>query len=106
MMRFLIGVGVGAALVYYLDQERGAARRAKANTWMRQYVNQDTMEQARQTTVSQARAIREQISQQAGAVNDRVAQYRAERRAATARANADAAVASRELDSATAGANI
>lgn len=80
MLRFLLGVGVGAALIYYLDVERGEARRAKANTWMRQYVNSDTIAQARQTTVSQARNLGQQIGQQASAVGDRVSQYRSSRR--------------------------
>lgn len=80
MLRFLLGVGVGAALVYYLDAEHGEARRAKANEWLRQYVNSDTIEQARQTTVSQARNLGQQIGQQASAVGDRVSQYRASRR--------------------------
>jgi gas vesicle protein len=80
MFRFLVGVGVGAAIVYFLDAERGEARRTRTNAWVRQYVNPDTIEQARQTTVKQARSISQQVSQQAGAVGDRVSQYRASRR--------------------------
>lgn len=104
-MRFLLGIGVGAALVYFLDQERGADRRAQANNWMRQYVNSDTIAQARQTTVNQARTLGQQTSQLAGAVNDRVSQYRADRRAAAERADAQADAA-RAFDNATSGANI
>lgn len=80
MLRFLLGVSVGAALVYFLDVERGADRRTQASSWARQYVNADTIEQARQTTVNQARSLGQQISQQAGAVGDRVSQYRSSRR--------------------------
>ena len=80
MFRFLLGVSVGAALVYFLDLERGADRRTQASAWARQYVNADTIEQARQTTMTQARSLGQQISQQAGAVSDRVSQYRASRR--------------------------
>jgi hypothetical protein len=80
MLRFLLGVGVGAALIYYLDTERGAERRAQVNGWARQYVNSDTIEQARQTTMNQARALGEQVKQGANQVTDRVSQYRSSRR--------------------------
>jgi hypothetical protein len=105
MLRFLLGVGVGAALVYYFDVEHGANRRTQASEWMRQYVNSDTISQARQTTMNQARTLGQQISQQAGAVNDRIGQYRTDRRAAAARANAEADAA-QALNNATSGANI
>lgn len=105
MLRFLLGVSVGAALIYYLDAERGANRRTQANDWMRQYVNSDTISQARQTTMNQARTLSQQISQQAGAVNDRIGQYRADRRLAATRANAEADAAE-ALNNATSGANI
>ncbi len=100
MFRFLTGIGIGVALIYYLDPERGAERRTKANAWLRQYVNADTIEQARQTTVSQARNLGQQISQQAGAVTDKVNQYRTSRRESGQQEAAGA------LQSATAGANI
>ncbi len=100
MFRFMLGIGVGAALIYYLDPERGAERRTKANTWLRQYVNSETIEQARQTTLSQARNIGQQISQQAGSVTDRVNQYR------TSRREGGQQEAAGTLNSATAGANI
>jgi hypothetical protein len=80
MFRFLLGVSVGAALVYFLDAERGAERRAQAGSWAQQYVNADTIEQARQTTVNQARTLGQQVSQRASAVSGRVSQYRASRR--------------------------
>lgn len=83
MWRFLFGVGVGAALIYYLDVEHGAERRSQANAWARQYVNADTIEQARQTTMSQARALGQQVKQGASQVGDRVSQYRSSRRTAT-----------------------
>jgi hypothetical protein len=83
MLRFLLGVGVGAALIYYLDVERGADRRAQANAWARQYVNSDTIEQARQSTMNQARAISDQVKQGANQVSDRVSQYRTSRRSAS-----------------------
>ena len=72
MFRFMMGITVGAALAYFLDAERGPTRRAQANAWLRQYVNADSIEQARQTTMSQARNLGQQISQQAGAVSGRV----------------------------------
>ena|SRR5512146_2336897 len=86
MLRFLLGVAFGAALAYFLDTERGAARRAQANSWLREYVNADTIEQARQTTMSQARNLGQQISQQAGVVTDRVNQYRSTRHESAAHA--------------------
>lgn len=104
MFRFLLGMGVGAALVYYLDTERGAARRTKTNAWVRQYVNPDTLEQARQTTVNQARNLGQQISLQAGVVTDKVSQYRSSHREDVAHpthAGAESAV-----NNAKAGANI
>lgn len=104
MFRFLLGVSAGAALVYFLDAEHGAERRAQANAWARQYINPDTMEQARQTTLSQARNLGQQISQQAGAVTDKVNQYRASRRE---RAGQEAQPeTAKSLNSAAAGANI
>jgi len=104
MFRFLLGIGVGAALVYYLDTEHGAARRTKTNAWMRQYINPDTLEQARQTTVSQARNLGQQISQQAGVVTDKVSQYRSSHRDDAARSS-DRDTES-AMSNATAGANI
>jgi hypothetical protein len=104
MFRFLLGVGFGAALVYFLDTERGAARRTQTSAWVRQYVNPDTIEQARQTTLSQARNLGQQISQQAGVVTDKMSQYRSSRRESAARETG--AEAARSLDNATAGANI
>jgi gas vesicle protein len=82
MFRFLIGVACGAALAYYMDAERGSSRRAQTSEWLRQYINSDTIEQARQTTMSQARNLGQQISQQAGVVSDRVNQYRSRRESA------------------------
>ena len=105
MFRFLLGIGVGAALVYYLDTERGPARRTETSVWMRQYINPDTMEQARQTTVSQARNLGQQLSQQAGAVSGRVSQYRSSRRADTTRSTTPDTTQS-AANSAKAGANI
>ncbi len=104
MFRFLLGVGVGAALAYFLDTERGAERRTQANAMVRKYINADTIEQARQTTLNQARVIGQQISQQAGVVTDRVNQYRTARRESAA--HEERAEAARSFDSATAGANI
>ena len=104
MFRFLLGMGVGAALVYYLDTERGATRRTKTNAWVRQYVNPDTLEQARQTTVSQARNLGQQLSQQAGVVTDRVSQYRSSHREDVARPTQPGVESA--VNSAKAGANI
>lgn len=84
MFRFLLGIGVGAAIVYFLDAEHGEERRARTNAWVRQYVNSDSIEQARHTTVQQARNLGQQVSQQAEAVSGRVSQYRAGRREASA----------------------
>lgn len=101
MFRFMMGITVGAALAYFLDAERGPTRRAQANTWLRQYVNADSIEQARQTTMSQARNLGQQISQQAGAVSGRVNQYRSRR----GTAQETASEVERAVNSATAGTN-
>ncbi|HEU0027356.1 MAG TPA: hypothetical protein VFQ25_09595 [Ktedonobacterales bacterium] len=103
MFRFLMGITFGAALAYFLDAERGATRRAQANTWLRQYVNADSIEQARQTTMSQARNLGQQLSQQAGAVSGRVNQYRSSRRGAAAQETLPEV--ERAVNSATAGTN-
>jgi hypothetical protein len=79
MNRLLLGAAIGAALVYYLDSERGESRRARATNWLSQYVNSDTMEQARQATqgaVQQARSLSGQVSGQ-------VSQMRSGRRTGT-----------------------
>jgi hypothetical protein len=80
MNRFLWGAAIGAALLYYLDAERGESRRMRASNWISQYVNADTMEQARSTTrstVEQARALK-------GQVTDQVNQLRSNRRSGSA----------------------
>lgn len=79
MNRLFLGVAIGAALTYYLDSERGETRRARATNWLSQYVNSDTMEQARhatQATVQQARSL-------TGQVSDQVSQLRSGRRTGT-----------------------
>ncbi len=79
MNRLLLGVAIGAALVYFFDSEQGESRRTRASSWMSQYVNADTVEQARQATqatVQQARSLTEQVSSQ-------VSQLRTGRRAAS-----------------------
>ncbi len=104
MFRFLLGVGVGAALVYYLDAEHGEERRTQTSAWLQQYINADTIEQARQMTMNRARNLGQQISQQAGSVTDRVSQYRSARHE---RAESETrSETARSLEGATAGANI
>ncbi|HEX8732568.1 MAG TPA: YtxH domain-containing protein [Ktedonobacterales bacterium] len=77
MNRFLIGAAIGAALVYFLDVERGAARRERASNWISQYVNADTMDQARQAT----RATAQRAQTVKGQITEQVNQLRASRRA-------------------------
>lgn len=67
MNRILLGAAIGGALVYFFDNERGEARRMRASNWVSQYVNSDTMDQARQATqatVQQARSLTGQVSDQ------------------------------------------
>ena len=67
MNRLLVGAAIGAALMYFFDTERGETRRQRASNWASQYVNADTMDQARQAgqaTVEQARALTNQVSNQ------------------------------------------
>lgn len=67
MNRILLGAAIGAALVYFLDVERGEARRNRASDWASQYINSDTMDQARQAgqaTIQQARSLTNQVSSQ------------------------------------------
>ena len=80
MNRFLLGIAAGAALVYFFDAEHGESRRMKASNWVGQYVNADTMQQARQatqSTVQQARSLTGQMS-------DQVNQLRSGRRSSSA----------------------
>ncbi|HEX8995668.1 MAG TPA: YtxH domain-containing protein [Ktedonobacterales bacterium] len=79
MNRILLGAAIGAALVYYLDNERGEARRMRASNWISQYVNSDTMEQARQAT----QATVQQAKSLTGQVTDQVNQLRSGRRSTT-----------------------
>jgi len=90
MNRFLLGVATGAALIYFFDSERGELRRTKASNWISQYVNADTMEQARhatQSTMEQARHATQSTMQQArsltGQVSEQVNQMRSSRRSTT-----------------------
>lgn len=79
MNRILLGAAIGAALVYFFDVERGEARRQKLGDWAGQYVNSDTMDQARQAgqaTMDQARSLTNQVSNQ-------VNQLRSGRRSST-----------------------
>lgn len=98
MNRFLWGIATGAALIYFFDSERGETRRMKASNWISQYVNADTMEQARhatQTTMEQARHATQSTMQQArsltGQVSEQVSQLRSSRRSATPATGASAA---------------
>jgi len=76
MNRIFIGAAIGAALVYFLDSERGEARRTQFSNWATQYVNGDTVQQARQAgqaTIQQAKSL-------TGQVGDQVNQLRSGRR--------------------------
>ena len=67
MNRILLGAAIGAALVYFLDAEHGEARRTRASDWASQYINSDTMDQARQAgqaTIQQARSLTNQVGAQ------------------------------------------
>lgn len=79
MNRILLGAAVGAALVYFLDVERGEARRMRASNWASQYINSDTMDQARQAT----QATMQQAKALTGQVTDQVNQLRSGRRSTT-----------------------
>lgn len=82
MNRFLIGAAIGAALVYFLDVERGEDRRQRASSWINQYVNADTMEQAREAT----RATAQRAQTVKGQITGQVNQLRASRRSGGATA--------------------
>lgn len=97
MNRLLLGAAIGAALVYFFDVERGETRRQRAGNWASQYINSDTMDQARQAgqaTMDQARALTNQVSNQ-------VNQLRAGRKSSTtgvsAASNSKMASASSQL---------
>lgn len=79
MNRLLVGVALGAALVYFFDSERGDARRQSVSDWARQYVNEDTVQQARQAT----QATVQQAKSLSGQVTDQVNQIRSGRRSST-----------------------
>ncbi len=80
MNRVLLGVAIGAALMYFFDTERGEARRIRAAEWTRQYINADTITQARQATQQATQATVRQAKSLSGQVSDQVNQMRASRR--------------------------
>ena len=74
MNRFLLGAAIGAALVYFLDVEHGAVRRQRASDFASQYINSDTMDQARQagrSTMNQARSLTNSVSNQVSQLRNR-----------------------------------
>lgn len=74
MNRILLGAAIGAALVYFLDVERGATRRQRASDFASQYVNADTMDQARQagrSTMNQARSLTNSVGSQVSQMRNR-----------------------------------
>lgn len=80
MNRILLGAAIGAALVYFFDVERGEDRRSRAADWTRQYVNADTITQARQATQQASQATVRQAKSLTGQVTDQVNQLRTGRR--------------------------
>lgn len=76
MNRILLGAAIGAAVVYFFDVERGEIRRNRATDWGRQYINSDTMTQAKQATQATVR----QAKSLTGQMTDQVSQLRSGRR--------------------------
>jgi gas vesicle protein len=76
MNRILLGAAIGAAIVYFFDTERGETRRNRAANWGRQYINSDTVEQAKQATQATVR----QAKSLTGQMTDQVSQLRSGRR--------------------------
>ncbi len=69
MNRILLGVVIGAALAYFLDVERGESRRQRAADFAGQYINADTMDQAREagrSTMNQARSLTNSVTSSVG----------------------------------------
>jgi len=69
MNRILLGVAIGAALAYFLDAERGESRRQRAADFASQYINADTMDQAREagrSTMNQARSLTNSVTSSVG----------------------------------------
>jgi gas vesicle protein len=87
MNRLLLGVAVGAALVYFFDSERGETRRMKASNWISQYVNADTVEQAREQARQATHSTMQQARSLTGQVSEQVSQLRSGRRATTPASN-------------------
>jgi len=76
MNRILLGAAIGAALVYFFDVEHGPARRQRASDFASQYINSDTMDQAREagrSTINQARSLTNQVT---NSLSNQVSQLR------------------------------
>ena len=74
MNRILLGAAIGAALVYFLDVERGESRRQRAADFAGQYINADTMDQAREagrSTMNQARSLTNSVGSQVSQLRNR-----------------------------------
>lgn len=79
MNRILLGAAIGAALVYFFDVERGEDRRRRTADWGRQYINSDTLSQARQATQQATQSTVRQARALTGQVSDSVNQLRSRR---------------------------
>ena len=62
--RLLMGAVIGGALVYFLDPERGAARRARLHAWWEQ--NREPMISQAQSAASTAQAKANEASARVG----------------------------------------
>jgi len=81
--RLLMGAVLGGALVYFLDPDRGAARRARLRTWWEQ--NREPMLDQAASAASQAQA---KVNEASSRVGDKVTELQSKVRSSAEDAKA------------------
>lgn len=63
MKRLVLFMAAGALLAYFFDRDNGAARRARANSWLQENVNGDTWQQVRAGVTTQAQNLGQKVGE-------------------------------------------